>query len=73
MQSCAAAPTGRETVAQDPRLLWPDTLSVAANGYLYITANQLHRQKRFQGADLRRRPYTLFRVLIGAQPILLRK
>ena len=27
----------------DPRLLWPDTLSPAADGYLYVTANQLHR------------------------------
>jgi sugar lactone lactonase YvrE len=62
-----------ETVAHDPRLLWPDTLSVAANGYLYITANQLHRQKRFQGSDLRRKPYTLFRVRVDAQPVLLRK
>ncbi len=29
-----------ETVAHDPRLLWPDTMSVAADGYLYVTANQ---------------------------------
>jgi sugar lactone lactonase YvrE len=62
-----------ETVVHDPCLLWPDTLSVAANGYLYITANQLHRQKGFQGCDLRRKPYTLFRVRVGAQPVLLRK
>jgi sugar lactone lactonase YvrE len=33
-----------ETIAHDPRLLWADTLSLAANGYLYVTANQLHRQ-----------------------------
>jgi len=32
-----------ETVAHDPRLLWPDTMSVAADDYLYVTANQLHR------------------------------
>ncbi len=62
-----------ETVAHDPRLLWPDTLSVAADGYLYVMANQLHRQANYQkGRDLRRKPYTLFRVRIGAQPVLLR-
>jgi sugar lactone lactonase YvrE len=33
-----------ETVVHDPRLLWPDTLSVAVDGYLYVTANQLHRR-----------------------------
>jgi sugar lactone lactonase YvrE len=62
-----------ETVVHDPRLLWPDTLSLATNGYLYVTANQLHRQARFHnGQDLRHKPYTLFRVNINAQPVLLR-
>lgn len=62
-----------ETVIHDPRLLWPDTLSLAADGYLYVTANQLHRQARFHnGKDLRRKPYSLFRVRIDAQPVLLR-
>jgi sugar lactone lactonase YvrE len=63
-----------ETVTHDPRLLWPDTLSLAADGYLYVTANQLHRQARFhKGRDLRRKPYTLFRIRIDAQPVLLRR
>ena len=62
-----------ETVTHDPRLLWPDTLSLAADGYLYVTANQLHRQARYQrGRDLRRKPYTLFRIRIDSQPVLLR-
>ena len=62
-----------ETVTHDPRLLWPDTLSLATNGYLYVTANQLHRQARFHnGHDLRRKPYTLFRIRIDAKPVLLR-
>jgi sugar lactone lactonase YvrE len=61
-----------ETIVHDPRLLWPDTLSVATDGYLYVTANQLHRQPRYhQGQDLRQKPYTLFRVHIGAQPVRL--
>ena len=63
-----------ETVTHDPRLLWPDTLSLASDGYLYVTANQLHRQARFhKGRDLRQKPYTLFRVHVDAQPVLLRQ
>jgi len=62
-----------ETLTHDPRLLWPDTLSLATDGYLYVTANQLHRQARFhKGKDLRRKPYSLFRIHIDAQPVLLR-
>jgi sugar lactone lactonase YvrE len=67
-------PDGKwETVVHDPRLLWPDTLSLATDGYLYVTANQLHRQARFnkEGRDRRRKPYTLFRIKLDAQPVLL--
>jgi sugar lactone lactonase YvrE len=61
-----------ETVTHDPRLLWPDTLSLATDGYLYVTANQLHRQARYQkGHDLRRKPYTLFRIRVSEHPVLL--
>ncbi|MEP0785315.1 major royal jelly family protein [Trichocoleus sp. DQ-A1] len=62
-----------ETLVHDPRVLWPDTLSVASDGYLYFTANQLHRQPNFHGGrDLREKPYSLFRVRIDGNPILLR-
>ena len=67
-------PDGKwETVVHDPRLLWPDTLSLATDGYLYVTANQLHRQAKYnkEGRDLRRKPYTLFRIKVDAQPVLL--
>ncbi|MGY6253207.1 L-dopachrome tautomerase-related protein [Paraburkholderia caledonica] len=57
------------TIVHDPRVLWPDTLSVGTDGYLYFTANQLHRQPVFHGGkDERRKPYALFRVRIGAGP-----
>jgi sugar lactone lactonase YvrE len=64
-----------ETVVHDPRLLWPDTMSVATDGYLYVTANQAHRLALFQGRgeDLRRKPYHLFRTPIDAGPVLLRR
>jgi sugar lactone lactonase YvrE len=62
-----------ETIVYDTRLLWPDTLSLATDGYLYVTANQLHRQARYnRGKDLRMKPYTLFRTRVNAQPVLLR-
>ncbi|WP_422769106.1 L-dopachrome tautomerase-related protein [Plantactinospora sp. WMMC1484] len=66
-------PDGRyETLVRDPRLLWPDTMSIGADGYLYVTANQLHRQPEYSGGvDRRRRPYALFRVGVGAGPVAL--
>lgn len=61
-----------ETIVYDPHLLWPDTLSLSYDGYLYVTANQLHRQARFHnGRDLRRKPYTLFRIKVNAKPVRL--
>lgn len=62
-----------ETLVCDPRILWPDTMSVASDGYLYFTANQLHRQKTYHnGKDLRKQPYLLFRTRINAHPVSLR-
>ena len=61
-----------ETVVHNSRLMWTDTMSIASDGYLYIIANQLHRQPKYQlGRDLRIKPYTLFRIRIDAQPIRL--
>ncbi|MDB5773595.1 MAG: gluconolactonase [Burkholderia sp.] len=60
------------TVVHDARVLWPDTMSIAADGYLYVTANQLHRPARYhEGRDLRHKPYALFRARIDAQPVML--
>lgn len=66
-------PTGQlQTLVHDERLLWPDTMSVASDGYLYVTANQLHRQASYQGGqDLRAYPYALFRVAIDAGRVAL--
>ena len=56
----------------DPRMLWPDTLCVAGDGYLYFIVNQLHRQPDYHdGKDLRAKPYSLFRVRINAEPVRL--
>lgn len=62
-----------ETIVSDTRALWPDTLSLAHDGYLYFIANQLHRQPQFNdGKDLRQKPYELFRVKVDGTPIALK-
>ncbi|MGE1154460.1 L-dopachrome tautomerase-related protein [Pseudomonas kitaguniensis] len=59
-----------QTVVHDPRILWPDTLSAGADGFLYFIANQLHRQAGFHGGkDLREKPYSLLRVKINGTPV----
>jgi len=61
-----------ETVVHDPHLLWPDSMAISTDGYLYFTVNQLDRLPRFHdGHDLRRKPWVLFRTKIGAGPSLL--
>jgi sugar lactone lactonase YvrE len=48
-------------------------MSVAADGHLYVTANQLFRQAQYRGGqDQRRKPYVLFRTPIDAGPVRLR-
>jgi sugar lactone lactonase YvrE len=48
-------------------------MSVAADGHLYVTANQLYRQDKYRaGRDERRKPYVLFRTPIDAGPVDLR-
>jgi len=59
-----------DTLVHDPRVLWPDTLSLASAGYLYFTANQIERQPVFNnGRDLRQKPYVLFRVKVDGTRI----
>lgn len=58
-----------ETIAHDPRILWPDTFSIGPDQYLYFIVNQLHRQPRFHyGNDLRQKPYSLLRMKIDELP-----
>lgn len=46
--------------------------SLADDGYLYVTANQLNRQPTMHnGQDLRVKPYTLFRLKVNAKPVRL--
>ena len=72
------APSGNGTVSvfvRDPRIGWPDALTVAEDGYLYFTVNQLWRSPMFYpGTDRRVKPYVAFRVRCpdGGGKVLLR-
>jgi sugar lactone lactonase YvrE len=60
------------TVLHGPALLWPDTLALAADGFLYVSVNQLPRTPLFNdGVDTRVPPYQIIRVHVGADPIRL--
>ncbi|KAI1385465.1 major royal jelly protein-domain-containing protein [Hypoxylon trugodes] len=51
------------TFVRDPRINWVDTMSVASDGYLYFTVNQLNfGSSTFPGTDRRVRPFALFKV-----------
>jgi sugar lactone lactonase YvrE len=59
-----------EVVVVDPRLMWPDTIAIGADKYLYITTSQHDRRAEFHhGKDLRQKPYGLYRVLVGSGPV----
>nr|WP_062341670.1 L-dopachrome tautomerase-related protein [Herbidospora sakaeratensis] len=66
-------PGGRwSTLLHAPGLLWPDTLALAADGFLYVSVNQLPRSPLFDdGTDTRVPPYQVIRVQTGARPIRL--
>jgi sugar lactone lactonase YvrE len=60
------------TLMHGPCLLWPDTLSLAADGYLYLSVNQLPRTPLFNnGVDERVPPYQIIRKRISGHPIRL--
>lgn len=56
-----------QTFVRDPRMSWTDTMSVATDGYLYFTENQMFLNSANQGGvDRKQKPYVLFRApLIG--------
>ncbi|WP_367874733.1 L-dopachrome tautomerase-related protein [Luteolibacter sp. Populi] len=57
-------PQGKvETLVTDDRLIWPDSLGVGSDGYLYLTCAQIHRRPGYNGGeDKVSYPYRAFRV-----------
>jgi sugar lactone lactonase YvrE len=57
---------GLETLVEDDRLSWPDSLSFGEPGWLYIAVNQLHRAPALNGGvDGGVLPYRILRVYTG--------
>lgn len=51
------------TLVQDSRLLWPDSLGIGSDGYLYFSCSQLQRQPVWNdGKSKVEFPYQVFRV-----------
>ena len=51
------------TLAQDNRMVWPDSISISPDRNLYITDSQFNRLPYFNnGIDRRTLPYKVFRV-----------
>ena len=56
-----------DTLVEDDRLLWPDSLSFGEPGWLYIAVNQLHRAPALNGGvDGGVPPYRIMRVYAPA-------
>ncbi len=52
-----------KTLVRDSRLLWPDSFAVGPDGYLYLTAAQIQRTKRYNnGEDKVEYPFRLYRM-----------
>lgn len=51
------------TLTQDPRLLWPDSLGIGGDGYLYFSCAQLSRDPQWNnGISKVELPYRVFKV-----------
>jgi len=59
-------PDGKlETVVQDSRLIWPDSLGVGSDGYLYFSCAQVNRLPQWNdGQDKASYPYEVYRVKV---------
>lgn len=54
------------TLVQDKRLLWPDSLGVGSDGYLYFTCAQINMEKAWNnGKDKIELPYQVYRVKLA--------
>lgn len=54
-----------ETVVQDSRLIWPDSLGVGSDGYLYFSCAQMNRLPQWNnGNDNVAYPYEVYRVKV---------
>jgi len=51
------------TLVQDPRLIWPDSLGIGTDGYLYFSCAQIQRLPQWNsGRDETDYPYQMYRI-----------
>ena len=59
-----------ETLVHDRHLIWPDTITLAPDGTLYITSSQVNRSAAYNaGQDLRTRPFILYKIQTDGTPV----
>ncbi len=58
------SPDGKlHTLVQDPRILWPDSMGIGEDGYLYFSCPQLFKDPQWnKGIDKVELPYYIFKV-----------
>jgi len=61
-----------QLIAQDPQLLWPDSLALRPDGTLLITATQIERGPLLSGTDQRVRPMMILQAATDSTPLVLR-
>jgi sugar lactone lactonase YvrE len=50
-------------LVKDERLVWPDSFGIGSDGYLYLSASQMHRLPKYnKGIDKVTYPYRIFKV-----------
>jgi sugar lactone lactonase YvrE len=64
-------PDGRvQLVVTNPHLIWPDTMAIGPDEYLYVTTSQHDRRAEFHdGEELRQKPYGLYKIFVGADAV----
>jgi sugar lactone lactonase YvrE len=58
-----AGKKSNDTVIEDDRLQWPDTLAWGPQGHLYVTTSQIHRMPKYHGGQSKQRgPFAVYRI-----------
>ncbi len=62
VQSLDTATGSYQLLATDPDISWPDGVTVAPDGSVYVTSSQIHRSTMFGDTDERNPPFAVLRL-----------